>query len=152
MTDVFFYHLERSNLEGVLPDLLEKTLARGWRALVRTTSAERAAAIDEFLWTGRDDSFLPHAAGGEPEFAARQPVWITAGEDHPNAAQVLFLVDGVSADESAIAPFERCVSIFDGGDASALTQARAFWKSSRDAGREVAYWSQTPEGRWERKA
>ncbi|MDB5454933.1 MAG: polymerase chi subunit HolC, partial [Caulobacter sp.] len=33
--DVWFYHLERSALEQVLPELLEKTLGRGWRALVR---------------------------------------------------------------------------------------------------------------------
>lgn len=152
MTDVLFYHLERSRLESVLPDLLEKTLARGWRALVRTSSAERAAAIDEFLWTAREESFLPHAAGGDPGFASRQPIWITAGEDHPNTAQVLFLVDGAEAEASALRVFERCVSVFDGGDENAVARARGFWKDSKDAGFEVAYWTQSPEGRWERKA
>lgn len=150
--EVYFYHLERSGLEAVLPDLLEKTLARGWRALVRTSSAERAAAIDELLWTAREESFLPHAAGGEPDFAARQPIWITAGEDHPNAAQALFLVDGAEAEIGAIKPFARCISIFDGADADAVARARVFWKSARDEGLEVAYWSQTQGGRWERKA
>lgn len=151
MTEVYFYHLERSALEAVLPDLLEKTLARGWRALVRTTSPDRAAAIDDFLWTVREDSFLPHAAGGEAGFAARQPVWITSGDDHPNTAQVVFLVDGAEATPDAIAPFERCVSIFDGADEAAVARARAFWKVSKDAGFEIAYWSQSPAGRWDRK-
>ena len=50
MTDILFYHLERQPLERVLPMLLEKTLERGWRALVRTFSAERVQVIDEFLW------------------------------------------------------------------------------------------------------
>jgi len=35
MPEYWFYHLEASTLEGVLPGLLEKTLAKGWRALVK---------------------------------------------------------------------------------------------------------------------
>ena len=40
--DVWFYHLERTTLDQALPELLEKTLARGWRAArahARTPSA-----------------------------------------------------------------------------------------------------------------
>ena len=37
MTEVLFYHLQRQPLEAVLPTLLEKSLERGWRALVRAT-------------------------------------------------------------------------------------------------------------------
>ena len=37
--EVWFYHLERTALEQALPDLLEKTLAKGWRAVVRATTA-----------------------------------------------------------------------------------------------------------------
>ena len=38
MTEVLFYHLERARLEGVLPGLLEKSLERGWKAVVRAGS------------------------------------------------------------------------------------------------------------------
>ena len=31
MTEIRFYHLTRKTLEQVLPELLEKTLARGWQ-------------------------------------------------------------------------------------------------------------------------
>ena len=70
MTDILFYHLERQPLERVLPSLLEKSLERGWRALVRTPSQERVQAIDETLWTSAEDGFLPHALPGEPRLAA----------------------------------------------------------------------------------
>lgn len=152
MTEVLFYHLERSRLADVLPDLLEKTLERGWRALVRTSSQEAAAALDEALWTAREESFLPHAAGGAADFAARQPVWITTGAESPNGAHVLFLVDGATSDPHAISTFQRCVTIFDGADAAAIEAARAFWKACRDAGRSVTYWRQTGQGRWEKSA
>ena len=62
MAEIWFYHLEQSALEAALPPLLEKCLARGWRALVRGGQPERLEALDDLLWTWRDDSFLPHLA------------------------------------------------------------------------------------------
>ena len=47
--EVWFYHLERSGLDQVLPDLLERTLARGWRALVRSDLPERLDHLDGWL-------------------------------------------------------------------------------------------------------
>jgi DNA polymerase-3 subunit chi len=65
MTEIWFYHLETQPLERALPVLLEKTLERGWRAVVETSSRERATALDTMLWTYRDDAFLPHGIAGE---------------------------------------------------------------------------------------
>lgn len=150
MTEVLFYHLERATLESVLPGLLEKTLERGWKAAVRAGSRERVEALDGLLWTYRDDSFLPHAAGGDaPE---RQPVWLTDGEDVPNGAEVLFLVDGARADPAGLDGFVRCVTIFDGRDEAAVADARAFWKAVREAGHAATYWRQSDKGRWEKQA
>ena len=56
MTDVLFYHLERTTLEKVLPGLLEKSLERGWRAVVQATTEERIEALDSLLWTFNDSS------------------------------------------------------------------------------------------------
>ena len=57
MTEVFFYHLERQPLDRVLPSLLEKTLERGWKAVVRVGNEQRLEALDLALWTFRDESF-----------------------------------------------------------------------------------------------
>ena len=54
MTEVLFYHLQDMTLENVLPPLLEKSLERGWRVVVQSTSEERADALDAHLWTYRD--------------------------------------------------------------------------------------------------
>jgi len=51
MTEVLFYHLQDMTLENVLPPLLEKSLERGWRVVVQSTSEERADALDAHLWT-----------------------------------------------------------------------------------------------------
>lgn len=149
MTEVLFYHLERASLETVLPGLLEKTLERGWKAVVRARSREKIDALDAHLWTYRDDSFLPHGSGGD---GALNPVWLTEGEDAPNGAEVLFLVDGATADPAALAGFVRCVAIFDGADEAALAAARAQWRAVKESGAAATYWRQSASGRWEKEA
>jgi DNA polymerase-3 subunit chi len=147
--DVLFYHLEHQTLERVLPSLLEKTLARGWRAVVQAGSEDRLDAIDLALWTYTDDSFLPHGTA-RAGHASEQPVYLTLGTENPNGAGVRFLVDGAEAQEFAGA--ERFVYVFDGHDADAVASARSQWKAAKTAGCTVAYWQQSQSGRWEQKA
>jgi DNA polymerase-3 subunit chi len=148
MTELVFYHLQRQPLERVLPTLVEKSLARGWRVIVQAASEERAEALDAHLWTFRDDSFLPHGTWREPE-ATEQPVLLTVLDHNPNAAAVRFLVDGapVPADASA---YQRIVLIFDGEDPEAVAAARACWSEGKAKGFEVTYWQADERGRWQR--
>jgi DNA polymerase III subunit chi len=151
MTETLFYHLERRGLEDVLPGLIEKTLERGWRALIRAESAERAEAVDTLLWTYDEASFLPHAQQGDGD-SARQTVLIAVEETNANAANVLFLVGGASPpawdrDDG----FTRIVLLFDGRDPAMLGAARAAWKDAKAAGHDVTYWKEQPTGRFEKQ-
>lgn len=148
-TEVLFYHLERTPLERVLPDLLEKTLERGWRAVVQAGSSERVDALDTALWTYRDGSFLPHGTGndGPPE---EQPIFLTTETDTLNAATVRFFVDGSDADD--LKSYERVVYLFDGHDEAAVSNARSQWSKAKEAGHKVTYWQQSKHGKWEKKA
>jgi len=147
-TEVLFYHLERQGLERVLPTLVEKTLERGWRAVVQAGSQERLAAIDQALWTYKDDSFLAHGTAKDGH-AADQPVYLTTGNDTPNGAGVRFLVDGAEAD--TFEGFVRIVYMFDGNDADAVSRARTQWTAAKSAGCPVTYWQQSAAGKWEKK-
>lgn len=146
--EVLFYHLERAPLERVLPSLLERTLERGWRAVVQSGSSERLEALDLALWTYNDASFLPHgtARDGDPK---RQPVYLTTGDETPNGAGVRFLVDG--AEITDFTGFVRIVCLFDGQDAEATGRARSQWQAARAAGCPVTYWRQSESGRWEKQ-
>jgi DNA polymerase-3 subunit chi len=149
MSEALFYHLEHFPLERVLPNLIEKSLERNWRVIVRSGSQERLDALDLHLWTYRDNSFLPHGTARESSPYA-QPVYLTLGDDNPNGANVLFLVDG--ADFSAPADYERIVYLFDGRDEDALSQARGSWKTAKAAGIPTTYWQQEQGGRWVKRA
>ena len=149
MTEVLFYHLTESTLEEALPGLLERSVQRGWRAVVQTSTEERRDALDAHLWTFRDDSFLAHGTDREPH-VAEQPVLLTTGAANGNNAEIRFIVDGAAPPD--IAAYERAVFMFDGHDAAQLEAAREHWKAMKAGGHAVTYWQQTPDRRWERKA
>lgn len=145
MTEIRFYHLVRTGLDRALPSLLEKTLQRGWRAIVMTGSPERTEALTSLLWTYDDRGFLPHGSAADGH-AERQPIWLTETDEAPNEAEILFLTDG--AETARPDAFERICLLFDGNDADALAEARSRWKAYRDAGHVLAYWQQDGSGRW----
>ena len=152
MTEALFYHLERRSLEDVLPGLVEKSLQRGWRALIRTDSSERSDALDTLLWTYDDQSFLPHAQSGDGD-SSRQPVLITVEEGNPNAAQIFFYVGGAQPpDWGDLGGLARVVLLFDGRDTQALAKARAAWKDAKAGGHDVTYWKEAPSGKFEKQS
>ena len=150
MAEVLFYHLTAAPIETTLPELLEKALARGWRVLVRCGSEAGLAALDRALWTWRDDAFLPHGTGTDP-YPDRQPVYLTLGEENPNGAAVLMLVDGARRLPGELGGFARTCVLFDGGDDAALEAAREDWRKVRETGLDARYWARE-RGGWVEKA
>jgi DNA polymerase-3 subunit chi len=149
MTEVWFYHLQGRNLEGVLPNLIERSLERGWRVVVQAASEERVEALDAHLWTYRDESFLPHGTWREAD-ATAQPVLLTVHDDNPNAANIRFLIEGADLPADA-SGYQRVVLMFDGDDDDAVATARQRWTAAKEAGHEVTYLQQDEQGRWVRK-
>ena len=149
MTEVLFYHLQHQPLEAVLPTLLQKTLERGWRAVVQVVTEERMSALDDHLWTFTDESFLPHGTDREAT-AGEQPVLLMASDQNPNRATVRFLIDGTPLPGDA-ASYKRLVLLFDGNDPNAVNVARERWTAAKAQGFDVTYWQTDERGRWQRK-
>ena len=143
MTEIRFYHLTRKSLEQVLPELLEKTLERGARAVVLSGSPERVEALTQFLWTYNSNNFLPHG-NTKDGHADLQPIWLTAEDERPNKAEFLFLTDGATS--ARLGDYARVFDIFDGTDADALAAARQRWSAAKKDGHTLSYWQQTDKG------
>ena len=150
MAEVLFYQLTASPLEASLPELLERSLARGWRVLLRCGSEAGMASLDELLWTYSEASFLPHGTA-RAGHAGLQPIYLTLGDENPNGANVLMLVDGARAAPAEIGGFERTCLLFDGNDERAVEAARADWRAVKAAALPAKYWAQE-QGRWVQKA
>ena len=149
MGAAYFYHLTRTPLEATLPMLIGKAMAAGWRVAVRGVSGERLDWLDEKLWLGPEERFLPHGrAGGE--FDADQPVLLTTGAA-TNGAVCVMTVDGAAVTADEVQALERVCILFDGNDPQAVEAAREQWRALTGAGCSAQYWSQAG-GAWQKKA
>jgi DNA polymerase III subunit chi len=147
MAEIGFYHLRSMPLERALPSILERGVAAGHRIVVIAGSSERVEHLNDLLWTYNDASFLPHGSARDGN-AERQPIWLTANDENPNAATMLVLVDGASS--SHLGSYARCCDIFDGNDEAAVAAARRRWQEAKAGGHQLVYWEQT-EGKWEKR-
>ena len=150
MGAAFFYHLTRGPVEVTLPMLLAKAMGAGWRVVVRGQDAARMEWLDEKLWLGPEEGFLPHGLADRPH-AADQPVLLTTGTENPNAATCLMSVDGAGITAEEVTQMDRVCVLFDGNDPAAVEVARGQWKTLTEAGCAAQYWSDET-GRWEKKA
>ncbi len=150
MGAAMFYHLTRQPLEAVLPALLARSTDAGWRVYIRGTSTERLAWLDEKLWLGPEEGFLPHGmSGGEHD--ADQPILLGSDIKAANEADCLMSVDGADVSAKEVVDLERVCILFDGNDGDSLLHARGQWKTLTEAGCDAQYWSQE-SGKWEMKA
>ncbi|GAA6207604.1 DNA polymerase III subunit chi [Cognatishimia sp. WU-CL00825] len=150
MGAAFFYHLTQSPLESTLPLLLQKARGAGWNIAVKAQDAARLDWLDQRLWQGQPDGFLPHGvAGGEHD--ALQPILLTLDDALPNAAQCIMSIDGAQVSAETVQAAERVCILFDGYDDSAVAHARLQWKALTEAGCAAQYWSEE-SGNWEKKA
>jgi DNA polymerase-3 subunit chi len=135
-------------VDEALPFLLEQALDEGRRVLVRASSDEMVAALNERLWTYDDASFLPHGAAGDGD-PMTQPVFLTTELENANAATMLVRLSGAKTSD-ADDTFDLVVILFDGRDEAALALARGEWRRLKDQGRAISYWRESDEGGWER--
>lgn len=151
MGAAYFYHLTRRPLEATLPVLLERARAAGWAVELRGTDRGRMQWLDEKLWLGPEDGFLPHGVAGGPHDALQPVLLCTEGEAATNGAACLMTVDGAAVSAGEVQALERVCVLFDGHDAAALQAARVQWKALTRAGCSAQYWSEE-SGKWEKKA
>lgn len=147
MTEIRFYHMERSTLESALPALLNKAITQS-NIVVQSTTAQNVETLNTHLWTYQENSFLPHgsAKDGKPD---QQPIWLTDKQENPNNAEILILTHGANHD--SIKDYKLCCEMLDGNDLEAVQDARQRWKDYKDQGFDITYWQQGQNG-WEKKA
>ncbi|TNF64229.1 MAG: DNA polymerase III subunit chi [Rhodobacteraceae bacterium] len=150
MGEAYFYHLTRQPLEATLPMLLERARGAGWRVVVRGRDAVRLAWLDERLWLGPKEGFLPHGLAGGPHDAL-QPVLLTTDASRANDPACLMSIDGADVSPGEVHEMQRVCVLFDGNDATAVQRARDQWKALTGAGCPATYWSEE-SGKWEMKA
>ena len=145
-TEVYFYHLERGrrSMTYFRPCSNGRSSVAG-APPSRPRAKSASQALDTLLWTYGNESFLPHGTARDGR-ASAQPIYLTAGDDNPNAAHVRFLVDGATLADAS--PYVRVAHVFDGRDQDAVARAREAWREAKARGNAVSYFQQDANGRW----
>ncbi|MEO1176946.1 MAG: DNA polymerase III subunit chi, partial [Pseudomonadota bacterium] len=113
MGAAYFYHLTRRPMEETLAMLLGKARQAGWRVIVRGRDQNRMEWLDEKLWLGSDEGFLPHGLAGGPHDDL-QPILLTTGTASSAEAQCIMSVDGADVTADEIDRLDRVCVLFDG--------------------------------------
>lgn len=150
MGAVMFYHLTRRPLNVVLPQVIDRARAQGWRVAIRGSNLQALRQLDQQLWLAGDESFLAHGLAGTG-FDADQPILLTTETDTANGAACLISVDGAAVTPADATAMQRVCVFFDGNDSDALDHARGQWRTLTGQGVGAQYWSEE-SGKWEMKA
>jgi DNA polymerase-3 subunit chi len=111
--------------------IAEKAYRLGQKIYMHTNSSQAASFLDEFLWTFRDGSFVPHAAAGS-DAAADSPVIIGKGEE-PDPGHRDLLINLADDVPLFFSRFERVAEIV-AGDETGRKLARERFRFYRDRG------------------
>ena len=142
---IMFYQLSHSSTAQTARALLEKSRVAGWQVMVRGTDQPALEALDQALWHGPTDSFLPHGLDTQPH-ANLQSILLGSGAA-PQEYEALMLIDGAAFSTSEVARMKRMMILFDGQNEAVLNQARMQWKEVATLGQEAQFWSEA-SGSW----
>ena len=150
MLHVGFYQLCQASVSDVVTMLIQKARGAGKKVLIYCPNPA-ASAIDDALWSHDPESWLPHGLDAAPG-AELAPVWVCSDMvSNPIEADYVMLLHG--AVPQSWEGFERAFLIFDGKSDAQLQQARSHWQNWKIRSEtELAYFAQTTDGRWEKKA
>lgn len=148
MSEIRFYHLTQMPLSQALPQLLERTLQAGKKAVIRVGNEKRLESLSQWLWVYKDDGWLPH--GKQDDDVDGNVIWLTLDTDNPINGEFLFVVEQANIDD--FQNYERVFYLFDGTNENELTEARNLWRKLKRQELELAYWKQDENGRWQQAA
>ena len=118
--------------DELVPSLIGKSRAAGWRVELRGTDAARMARLDDLLWQG--EGFLPHGLAGGPHDAL-QPVLLTVAGQAGAGAPCLIALDGAAVDPAEMGPGDRGGALLRTGPPGTVVRRRHAQVDHRYRGR-----------------
>lgn len=133
-TKVTFYDIAPDLGFVLVAKLAQAAWDKGKRLLVRCWDAAHARALDEHLWTFKDESFVPHeVCDAAEELLDREArIVITTRDSRPIAADIL--VQLAPCDLGFATTFDNVIDLVDHADEARLEQSRARYRAWQNAG------------------
>ena len=135
----FFYNMSHRDVVADIAWLAENIFKKNNRIVIFCTDQETTEVVDDFLWSTRDDSFIPHSKkkDGKDTF---DPILVTADLDGSYDHNVLLALNGGLIKEKDWQRFAKIYYFFDEQDIKERENARSMWKSFSSLNIECKYW------------
>jgi len=145
LSEIFFYKLKNSSSEIFLTSLIEKSIENNWNSVVLLDNIERMEEINDFLWSYKDTSFLPHGSQNDKNSELHR-VYLTCEEENPNDSDVIFSIDGLLIKN--INSWQRCIYIFNEQNLKVVDQFNAYKKNIDQSQHFLKSFEQDTNGKW----
>jgi len=145
LSEIFFYKLKNSSSEIFLTSLIERSLENNWNSVVLLDNIERMEEINDFLWSYKDTSFLPHGSQNDKNSELHR-VYLTCEEENPNDSDVIFSIDGLLIKN--INSWQRCIYIFNEQNLKVVDQFNTYKKNIDQSQHSIKSFEQDTNGKW----
>ncbi len=145
MSEIFFYKLKNTSSEIFLTSLIEKSIDNDWNSVVLFDNIERMEEINDFLWSYKDTSFLPHGSQNDknPEL---HRVYLTCEEENPNNSHVILSIDGLLIKNINL--WQRCIYIFNEQNLRIIDQFNIYKRNIDKSQHILKSFEQDANGKW----
>ena len=135
----FFYNMSHRDVVADIAWLAENIFKKNNRIVIFCADQETTEVVDDFLWSTRDDSFIPHSKkkDGKDTF---DPILVTADLDGNYDHNVLLALNGGLIKEKDWQRFAKIYYFFDDQDIKEKENARSMWKSFSSLNIDCKYW------------
>ena len=135
----YFYNSSHRNVVADIAWLTEKLYKEKDSVLICCKDQETVKVIDDFLWSYKEDGFIPHSIE-KKEQCSIYPVLITTDIDEEYKHNVLFALSGVLIEEKNWRKFTKAYYFFDDEENREKENARAMWRSFSALNVICKYW------------
>ena len=142
----FFYNATRREILNDIAILTEKLYKKNNHILLYCADQETVDTLDEYLWSYREDSFIPHSKKNN-EKKLFYPILITNEILNEHEHNILLVLNGVLIKETDWTKFNKVYYFFDEQNLEEKENARSMWKSFSSLEIDCRYWV-NKENKW----
>ena len=131
---VNFYDVPPDGRWPLVTHMAEAAIQKQKRLLVHCGDIDEAKALDAYLWTFKDEAFLPHEIANRPEELRDSEAHIVIVTTEARPIEASILVQLTPTSEAFARGFETVIDIVDHRDEALLAASRARYRAWREAG------------------
>ncbi len=132
MTRVEFIRLDGPEKARLLSELAEEYFLLGQRVVILVEDDNQGVTLDQFMWTWKKGSFVPHVYDNGTLECLDEPVVITCHQENPNGAGVL--ICGRSCELDFARRFQTVIDFAEVYDETLREASRERFRAYREAG------------------